>query len=70
MIQLRTVIGRVLETAASLTNAVSAFKNTRIFPLDPDAKPEKSCSLCDAGAKKLDLLLQSHYEIIRLIYTI
>jgi hypothetical protein len=40
-IKLGIVIGRVLETAVSLANAVSAFKATRIFPLDPDAKSEK-----------------------------
>jgi len=46
-IKLGNVIGGVLETAASLANGVSAFKATRI--LDADVKPEKSCSLCDAG---------------------
>jgi hypothetical protein len=40
-IKLGIVIGGVLETAVPLANAVSAFKATRIFPLDPDAKPEK-----------------------------
>jgi len=46
-IKLGIVIGGVLETAASLANALNAFKATRI--LDPDVKPEKSCPLCDAG---------------------
>lgn len=48
-IQLGILIGGVLERAASLANALSAFIATRICPLDPDVKPEKSCSLCDGG---------------------
>lgn len=40
-IKLGIVIVGVLDTTVSLPNVLSAFKATRIFPLDPDAKPEK-----------------------------
>jgi hypothetical protein len=39
-IKLGIVIGGVLERAVSLANAVRALKATRIFPLDPYAKPD------------------------------